>query len=102
MTEIYVGVSNDHLTDQWALHPGVSDACELMKILTGAISVGFVCNGYGGIYPGDVYSIILQEDDVLFFLIRTGLDMIDSDVVQKYKREQSHQYWDRALNAHRY
>ena len=95
MTTIYIGTSSNYISDTglWKKHPHIKEACAMIKYISSAKSVTFVCNSLGEIYDGDVYAVTLHEDDCeIFYLLRTGFAAIDNSVAEKYINDQNNKY----------
>jgi len=82
MRKFYVDVSSNFKYD-WHISHNVDVILEKM---TGCEKARFVCNSFGGISNGDCYKITLNnDDDKLFYLLKTGFTTIDPTVVSNWR-----------------
>jgi hypothetical protein len=84
MKDFYVDVSSDFKYD-WRISKHVGD---IIAKMTGCEKARFVCNSFGGISNGDCYEITLNDDDdELFYLLKTGFTTIDPTVVSNWREK---------------
>jgi len=82
MKELCVDVSPNFKYD-WHISHNVDD---ILEKITGCEKARFVCNSFGGISSGDCYEITLNDDDdELFYILRTGFTAINPAVVSNWR-----------------
>lgn len=88
MTRIHIGLPSDFCNDKWWSIPREKDSldgCDVVKFVFKCEEVEFVCNAAGDIFPGDVYSVVLKEDDCVdFFLLRNKCSLIPERVIEQH------------------
>jgi hypothetical protein len=84
MHKFYVDVAANYQLD-WSLSSNVS---EVIRKQTGAIEVFFIANSIAKLSKGDCYVVTLPtSDDEIFYILKTGFDRADRDIVEAYLAE---------------